>query len=82
MLWRFEMTTRKELSKINKLVEIIQKEKVISKVRLVMNSGISISYYEKLRPFIEEIYPHKVRYDKETKTWNALTYEEVTELDS
>lgn len=76
------MTTQKEMSKINKLVQIIQKEGVISKVRLVMKSGISLSYFEKLKPFVEEIYSHKVRYEKETKTWHAITAEDISELDS
>ena len=69
------MTTSKEMSKINRMVEIIQKEGTISKVRLVMMSGISISYYDKLKPFMEEIYSHKVRYDKETKTWQSVKAE-------
>jgi len=71
------MTTYKEMRKINKLVEIIQKEKVISKVRLVMQSGISISYYEKLKPFMEELYPHKIRYDRDTKTWCAKEAKDI-----
>lgn len=79
MLWSSKMTTQKEMSRINKLVEIIEKEGSINKVHLVMNSGISISYYEKLKPFLEEIFPHKVRYDKETKTWYAIKQEQVTE---
>ena len=70
------MTTSKEMSKINRMVEIIQKEGIISKVRLVMRSGISISYYDKLKPFMEEIYAHKVRYEKDTKTWQSLKMEE------
>lgn len=69
------MTTQKELSRINKMVTIIQKEQAISKVRLVMMSGISISYYEKLKPFMEEIYQHKIRYDKETKIWKLCDLE-------
>ena len=70
------MTTSKEMSKINRMVEIIQKEGIISKVRLVMRSGISISYYDKLKPFMEEIYAHKVRYETDTKTWQSLKMEE------
>lgn len=71
------MTTSKEMSKINRMIEIIQREVTISKVRLVMMSGISISYYDKLKPFMEEIYAHKVRYDKETKTWQSLKMEDM-----
>ena len=66
------------MSKINRMVEIIQKEGVISKVRLVMNSRISISYYEKLKPFMEELYQHKVQYDKSMRVWRAIKQENVS----
>lgn len=76
-----KMTTPKEMRKINKLLEIIRKEGSIGKVQLVMKSGISISYFEKLKPFLEEIYPHFVRYDKETKVWHFIKQEEISRLD-
>lgn len=76
------MTTSSELKKINKMVSIIEREGTISKVRLVMLSGISISYYEKLKPFMEEIYSHKVQYDKSTKVWKAIRQEQMTQSDS
>ncbi len=60
------------------MVEIIQKEGVISKVQLVMNSRISISYYEKLKPFMEELYQHKVQYDKSMRVWRAIKQENVS----
>ena len=63
------MATRKEMTKINRIVEIIKNNSPISRVHLVMQSGISISYFEKLKPFVEEIYSTKVRWDKETKLW-------------
>jgi len=71
------MTTQREMSKINRMVEMIQKEGVISKVRLIMNSSISISYYEKLKPFMEELYHHKVQYDKSMRVWRAINQEVV-----
>ena len=71
------MTTQREMSKINRLKEIILREKRISKVRLVMTSGISNSYYEKLKPYLEELFSHSIRYEKETKTWNAIEQEDV-----
>ena len=79
MLWSSKMTTQKEMSRINKLVEIIEKEGSINKVQIVMKSGISLSYYEKLKPFLEELFPHRIRYDKETKTWHTIKQEQVTE---
>ena len=66
------LTTRKEMSRINRLVEIIQKNKNISKVQLVMASGISISYFEKLRPFLLEIYQEQIRYNNETKMFESI----------
>lgn len=72
------MTTQKEMRKINKLREIILKEGTIGKVQLVMRSGISISYYEKLKPFLEEIYQHDIQYDKNTRVWKSIPREEIT----
>jgi len=71
------MTSQREMSKINKILEIILKEGVISKVQLIMRSGISISYFEKLKPFLEEIYQHKVQYDKSMKVWRAIKSEDI-----
>ena len=71
------MTSKREMMIINRLLGIIEKEKMISKVQLVMKSGISISYYEKLKPFLEEIYPHRVRYDKSSKMWHAITQKDL-----
>lgn len=66
------MTTQKEMSKMNRMIEIIKKEKKISKVQLVMRAGISVSYYDKLKPFLEEIFTHVVKYNKETKMWEVV----------
>jgi len=71
------MTSRKEMEKINHLLRIIQREERISRIRLVMASGISNSYYEKLKPFLEEIHFDKVHYDKETKVWHVLKENEI-----
>jgi len=54
--------------------DIILREGRISKVQLIMKSGISISYYEKLKPFMEEIYSHLIRYDKDSKFWYAIEH--------
>ena len=72
------MTTQRELSRINKLVDIIIKEGCIGKVHLVMISGISIPYFEKLKPYMLEIYDHKIRYDRDTKTFQAIPSQEIT----
>jgi len=66
------MTTRMEMTKINRLMETVKKEKNISKVHLVMQSGLSISYFEKLRPFLLEIYSHNIRYDKQERLFKWI----------
>jgi len=71
------MTTRMEMTKINRLMETIKKEKNITKVHLVMQSGLSISYFEKLRPFLLEIYAHNIIYDKQEKLFKWIESIEV-----
>lgn len=66
------MTTRKEMSRLNELLRIIQKEGRISKVQLVIQARIGISYFDKLRPFLLELYGDYVRYDKDTKEFVSL----------
>ena len=57
------LTTRKEMSRINRLVELIQKNKKMSRVDLIMASGMSISYFDKLKPFLLNIYEEQIRYE-------------------
>lgn len=68
----YGVASRKEMSHINDLCRIIQKEGQINKVQLVMKSRISISLFEKLRPFLLEIHQDKVIYDKDSKLFKAL----------
>lgn len=60
------------MSRINEMCRIIQREGQIGKVQLVMRSGISIVYFEKLKPFLLELHQDKILYDKETKLFKAL----------
>ena len=69
------MTTRKEMSRLNDLVRIIEEAGKIDKVDLVIRARIGISYFDKLKPFLEKIYVHKVRYDVETRMWYSLKTE-------
>ena len=71
------MTTRKEMTRINRIVEQIEKNSPISRVKLIMACGISVSYFDKLKPFILELYPHKVRFDAETKLWYKMESGEI-----
>ena len=64
---------------MNRLLEVIKKHKQIDKFDLIMESGISISYYEKLKPFMERIFVHNVKYDKETKKWKWIREDKLNE---
>ncbi|HUL14339.1 MAG TPA: hypothetical protein VLT63_00035, partial [Candidatus Acidoferrum sp.] len=66
----------------NMLLGIIRREGTISKVNLIMKSGLSISYYNNLKPFLEEIYPHLVQYDRTTKLWRHKANVEPTNLET
>jgi len=73
------LTTRKEMSRINEMARIIQKNGKISKVQLVLGSGISISYFEKLRPFLLEIYKEQLEYDSNLKLFVSTKSIKVAE---
>ena len=72
------MTTRKEMSRLNELLRIIQQEGQISKVQLIMRSGIGISYFDKLRPFLMELYGDYITYDKDKKLFISLQKAQVS----
>lgn len=71
------MASRNDMRHLNQLVEIIKQSGTIGKVRLVMQSGMSVSMYDKLKPFLEEVYQHQVRYDRELKQWIYCAVEEL-----
>jgi len=52
-----------------RIIDLIQKEKKIHKFELIRVIGISISTYEKLKPWLEYTYSHVLRYEKETQQW-------------
>jgi len=68
----YAVASRKEVQHINDLCRIIEREGKINKVRLVMASKISISYFEKLRPFLLELHQNKIMYDYEDKLFKSL----------
>lgn len=54
---------------MNKLFEIIKKHRRINKYDLMDEARISISTYEKIKPWIEHKFPNFVKYDQKTKGW-------------
>ena len=76
MLWESVMTSKGEMRKMCRLVDIIRKTGSINKIQLVIASGISNSYYEKLKPYIEARFPD-IEYDSLTKIWRVIEIEEI-----
>ena len=66
------MASQFDMSKMTNLVNIIQEHKRIGRVDLVMKASISISSYDKIKPYLQELFKHKVRYEKASKEWVAL----------
>ena len=54
---------------LNALKQIIQDEKQISVTDLVMKSSVSISVYNKFRPYLAKIFEGQVKYDHPYWIW-------------
>lgn len=70
------MTSRGEMKRMNRLVDIIRKNGSINKIQLVIVSGISNSYYEKLKPYMLEMF-HDLSYDRTTQIWSVIKMEDL-----
>jgi len=70
------MTSRGEMKRMNRLVDIIRKNGSINKIQLVIASGISNSYYEKLKPYLLAMF-HDIVYDKTTQIWSVIKTEDI-----
>ena len=67
------MASRHDMNRLNELVKIIQADGPITKVGLVMKARMSISLFDKLRPFLVEVHQDKVQWDSDTKLWKSLS---------
>jgi len=70
------MTSRGEMKRMNRLVDIIRKNGSINKIQLVIVSGVSNSYYEKLKPFMLAMF-QDISYDKTTQIWSVIKTEDL-----
>ena len=74
------MATVGQFKLANKLLDVIKKhEHGIHKFDLMddPNVKISISVYEKIKPWFEHRYVLSVRYDKKTQVWTPIKSEEI-----
>ena len=56
----------------NRMKQIIIQEKRIHKYDLINLLGISVSYYEKIKPWFEHTFSAYAKYDRETKEWKCM----------
>ncbi len=63
------MTTPTEIKRLEKIVKIIKENSPISNVQIVLKSQLSISYFDKLRPFVIELYSDIIQWRKDEKLW-------------
>jgi len=73
------MTSRSMYSRANRIKEIIKSEKTIHKYDLMDRARISMSTYEKIKPWLEYRFADFFSYDKEKKTWNWMVEENTEE---
>ena len=66
------MASQVDMMNMNKIVDVIRDKKRASHIDVVMMSGLSISVYEKLRPYVTQLFIHKVRYNKPEKMWEWI----------
>ncbi len=65
------------MSILSNLARIVREKKTITRRQLILASGFSISYCEKLLPYLTELFTDII-YDKSTKTYQAIQTEEVS----
>jgi len=63
------MTTRLQFQRANHLMRIIKLHKRIHKYDLMEEAKISISTYEKIKPWLEYKFSDFIKYEKSTKEW-------------
>jgi len=66
------MATKSMYLHANRIIEIIKLEGEIHKFDLIEQARISLSLYEKLKPWIEYRFADFVTYDKTTKKWKWI----------
>ena len=70
------MPSRKEMAKLAHLAKIVRERKKILRQELILASGFSISYCEKLLPYLPVLFTDII-YDKSTNMYEATETEEV-----
>ena len=71
------MPSKKEMSILSNLAKIVRERKTISRRKLIIDSGFSISYCEKLLPYLTDLFIDII-YEKSTNTYQAIQTEEVS----
>ena len=64
----------------NRIKQIIKEAGTIHKYDLIEQARISLSTYEKLKPWIEYRFSDFVSYDKTTKMWKSEIIDETVQV--
>ena len=65
------MANNKDMQTMNILVEHVEKTGEIHYIDLVMQTGFSVSTYNKLKPYVAKIFGHRVEYGKD-QIWRKI----------
>jgi len=63
------MATKNQHKLARKIIDIVKKYGRINKFDLMDEVGISISTYEKIKPWLERRFYEFIKYEKSTKEW-------------
>jgi len=73
-----QSTESKERTVINRAIQLIKAQSPISRHKLNFQLNITTKYYERLHPFIADVFENVVEYDKLTKLWRYIESDDVS----
>lgn len=62
--------SRTDFIRGNRALELLKTQSPINKFDFMSKLGLSLSSYEKFKPWFEHTYKETVVYDKQTKEWS------------
>lgn len=65
------MVSKKEMRMLQTMHSLIKEEAPISKIEVILRTSVSITYYDKLKPFLVHLYKD-IAYDTKTHNWILL----------
>ena len=69
------MATKNQHKLARRIIDVVKKHGRINKFDLMDEVGISISTYEKIKPWLERRFYEFIKYEKSTKEWVSMENE-------